>query len=310
MSKRFDDDTFLARWLKGDLSEEERTAFEADGDEAQAYQRIANAAGRLKVPPRDKAAAWSKLRQEAGIAPKTAKVRRLNWWGLAAAASVLLLVGYFAFFATGSQQLVRAGLAEKTVHELPDGSEVWLNADSEITYNEKDFQEDRRLELQGEAFFKVEEGSQFTVQTPTGDVRVLGTSFTVQSRNDQLQVACYTGRVGVSFDEFNTSEILDAGNNLRAEQGALQAKGSINAGRTEPSWTTGNSRFENARFSEVVEELERQYNLEINYPPVLDTIRQYNGGFPHRDLETALEVVFSSVAHQYRVNDRNVEVFK
>lgn len=310
MSDKSKDETFLARWLSGELSAEEQAAFEARED-AELLRKIADASSELDVPKRDRTAAWEALQQQTIATRKEAKVRRMpRWWTYAAAAVVVLLSGWFLLRSGANEwTTVTAPMAQKMVYELPDGSEVWLNAASEMRFREADFLDNRQLELRGEGFFDVEPGSSFEVQTELGVVRVLGTSFTVFSRDEQLEVRCYTGRVGVNYAESQAEAILEPGDVVNVTDEQL-SRTKVEEALEMPEWTRGNSRFRNAKFSLVIDELERQYDLQINYPSALDTIQDYNGGFPHRDLETALEVVFSSVSHNYRVVGDQVEVFQ
>lgn len=307
MSDKSKDDTFLARWLSGDLSAEEKAAFEARED-AELLRKIADTAEHLHLPQRDQEASWEALQQKVTTGSAQAPIRRLStWWRYAAAAVVILIAGYFFLLDTNSWKTVQAPLAQKMVYELPDGSEVWLNAGSEIQFNEKTFTNNRRLELQGEAYFDVERGDDFEVITPGGSVAVLGTSFNVFARSERFQVVCYTGRVGVRYSETADSEILGPGDEVEVVNEQLNRRKTTEQVEM-PEWTSGNSKFTGVPFSQVIQELERQYDLTVNYPTSLDTIVDYSGGFPHRDLETALRIVFSSVDHQYEIEGSKIEV--
>ncbi len=310
MSDKSKDETFLARWLSGELSAEEQAAFEARED-AELLRKIAEASAELDVPKRNRKAGWAAIQEQTTGAKQTARIRRMpRWWTYAAAAVVVLLAGWFLLRPpTNEWTTVTTPMAQKVVHDLPDGSEVWLNAGSEMRYRAATFLDDRTLELKGEGYFDVERGSSFEVQTTNGNVRVLGTTFTVFSRDEQLEVRCYTGRVGVDYAGDEAEEVLEAGDVVTVLDQQL-SRSKLEDSVEIPEWTRGNSRFRDANFSEVIAELERQYDLQISYPPALDTISGYNGGFPHRDLETALRVVFSYVGHEYKVDGTKVEVFQ
>ena len=85
----------------------------------------------------------------------------------------------------------------KTEFHLPDSSFVALNMGSELYYTKKGWQTERRVELKGEAFFKVKKGSIFEVETDQGIISVLGTEFNVKSWNNYFEVTCYSGLVRV-----------------------------------------------------------------------------------------------------------------
>ena len=307
------DDTFLARWLSGQLTEQELAEFESHED-FQTYKKIAETAADFQMPARNKDAGWEVLSQQMEnkeVSERPAKVKRLNsWWKYAAAAAVILLIGYFGFFQDNGWETHSVLYADQKLILLPDGSKARLNADSEIRFNRKTYEDKRLLELKGEAFFEVLKGAQFTVETRNGEVRVLGTSFNVRSRKNKIEVTCYTGKVGLSFDQFQETEIINPGDRVIAKRQQIVQKDKIKLNASGPGWTSGQSRFIQANFLEVVEEVERQFNVELEYPLELENLPPYNGGFPHNDLETALNIVFSPVGYQYKITGAKVIVFK
>lgn len=310
MSDKSKDETFLARWLSNELTPEEQAAFDARED-AELLRKIAKTSAELEPPERDQVASWEALQRKVGGAAeqKTAKVRRLSsWWRYAAAAIVVLVAGYY-FLQPGGDEwtTISAPMAQKMVYELPDGSEVWLNAGSELRFPTRGFEDNRQLELTGEGYFDVVPGSNFVVHTDQGVVQVLGTSFDVYSRSEQFRVVCYTGRVGVTYAADEPQAVLEPGDLIEVVN-AEASRRKLEQTPEMPEWTAGNSHFDETSFTTVIEELERQYDLEIDYPAFLDTIQDYSGGFPHRDLPTALQVVFSSVGCQYEVDGSTVTV--
>ncbi len=313
MEEKFNkDDTFLARWLSGELSAEELQEFEAY-DDFESFKKIAETTSELNTPTwKNKEDAWKSFKTKTETIQKEpiAKVRKLNrrWMLTVAAAIGLLLLGYFAFF-QNTTQIFSTPIASQKTFTLPDGSEVILNALSKIEFDKKDFMENRTLILEGEAFFKVEKGSRFLVETPTGSVQVLGTSFNVFSRKNKLNVNCYTGKVGVFFGKSNEMEELNPNEALVVVNKKI-IQHLYNETGNAPDWATGNSKFSKVDFIEVIEEMERQFDIKIDYPNELEKIYDYNGGFPHDDLETALRIVFPSIGYQYKINGKEVTVFK
>lgn len=310
----FKDDTFLARWLNGELSEEERRQFEAQEDYA-IYQKIARTTEELKLPARDKTKQWEALQESmkdgAKEARQSAKIVGLNnWWKYAAAACMVLLVGYWFLLPQDGLRSHRTAAASQERISLPDGSTVVLNAESSIQYDAASFAEERNLNLEGEAFFEVKKGSSFTVITPNGSVLVLGTSFNVYARKDKIDLLCYTGKVGLSFDDFKAMEVLLPGDRVVAAKQKIVQKMQVALTQAKPAWTQGQSKFEQVNFVEVIESLERQFGVSISYPSEVAQLPLYNGGFPHRDLATALEIVCSSVGYQYRINGKQVVLEK
>lgn len=305
MKKNYEKEEFLARWLSGDISDKERKEFESTED-FKTFNAIAELSKTLKTPTIRKDKVWKEIEEQTQTTAKIRPMRR--WLFYAAAVAVLGLFGLFFLF-QNQMTTYTAPLATKQQFTLPDGSEVLLNAGSKITCNGNNFLENRQLQLEGEAFFKVKEGSKFLVETVNGNIQVLGTSFNVFSRKNKLDVTCYTGLVGVYFDKKENINELSPDNKIIAKNGIITSRISLKD-RLSPEWTSGNSRFYLAKMTEVIDELERQFDIEISYPPEFTEINDYNGGFPHDDLETALNIVFSSLASQFEINGNKVRVFK
>ena len=148
-------------------------------------------------------------------------------------------------------------------HLLPDGSTVILNADSELSYTASDFDQAREVTLKGEAFFEVTPGSPFLVKGEQGSVEVLGTSFNAYFRNQQLEVSCFTGSVKVSTGE--SSHMLEPGQLTKSGESEPLSKPATFDQNKVASWRTGEFYFDQVPLSEVLQELQRQFDLEIVY---------------------------------------------
>jgi hypothetical protein len=112
---------------------------------------------------------------------------------------LLVLISIFLFTSCSSEVEVATSENYEVV-ELPDGSEVFLNHSSSVTYD-KEFNP-RTIQLQGEAFFFVDPGqTPFIVKTATGEVKVTGTEFNVKADENDMEVEVEGGHV-----EFNAGE--------------------------------------------------------------------------------------------------------
>ncbi len=138
--------------------------------------------GDWKVPAASsKDEAWNKLQSKIEDSSSTTRVipigRRVARV-VAVAAAVALL---FVVFSSDSKMITHKTLAEASQEALllPDGSKVWLNVDSEISFDEANWEEERKIVLDGEGYFEVVKGEKFVVETSHGDVAVLGTSFNI-----------------------------------------------------------------------------------------------------------------------------------
>jgi len=298
------DDTFLAKWLSGELSEEDRKSFEESPDGKEFIQMI-EASKQLQPPTYDTSAELSKLKIsiQQGDQKETKVVRLYPIYKLAIAASVLFLLG-LSFFFLNRDQSIETNFLQQEIVALPDGSKVQLNASSTLAYN-KNFDEERQLDLDGEAFFEVQKGTKFTVSTNNGAVEVLGTSFNVKSRENRLEVVCYTGKVRVSA----THAIKDLlpGDRIVIQKGEL-----INFGKTEvkdiPAWIEGIIELDNVSLNEALIELEANYGIQIEIDESLGNLK-YTGSMPKNDLKTALKLVFDPLGLAYTF-DENTNLVK
>lgn len=313
MDRNFTDDTFLSRWINGDLSEEEQLAFQAHED-FELYKKIAETTADFQLPERNKRKTWEALEKQLGDQEKiseTTNIRQIrSWWKYAAACLLLMIVGYVIWFQQSDIQTYATAKAEQQTHTLPDRSIVVMNADSKIIFNKNSFEKERKLSLEGEAFFDVQAGSVFIVETTNGNVRVLGTSFNIRSRTNKIEVSCLSGKVALEFDDNTIREVVNPGERVLAQNSKIINKSQGVDKLGKPSWLTGNTKFDQVEFIEVVSELERQFDVEINYPAELTSLPKYSGGFSHSDLQTALRIVFEPVGYRYEVVDKTITVFK
>lgn len=233
--------------------------------------------------------------------PKEAKLVSLpitRKYPMAIAASIsLLLVALYFSIRLFIPNIVETGQAQYKSVELPDHSKITLNADSKVKYNPVSWYWDRRVSLEGEAFFEVEKGSDFIVSTKSGQVRVLGTSFNVKERENLFRVDCKTGTVEVSVEtqkvilQKNESADLNVLNNKLAKV--------EKANKYVATWKKGYFNFDAESLENVVAEMERQYNINID----LKTNKNYlfTGYFPKGNVENSLETVCSALGLEYRM---------
>ena len=292
MNKDFTDDTFLARWLNGELSVEEVKAFEQSED-YNYYKKIAETSALLEAPFFDKKKAFQAVLQNR-MAAKSKSV--FPYWSYWLAASIAIIMGVLFLFP--SETTYKSQLGEQIAFNLPDGSSVKLNSKSDLSLNKKNWDRKRELNLNGEAYFKVIHGSKFTVHTQQGDVSVLGTEFNVYSRDKYFEVQCFEGRVKVDFKDDET--ILKAGDAVRFIE---ETKELWTFSQQVPSWTKGESTFENLPLKEVILALERQYAVRFKVKGV-DLNQRFTGSFTHDNLELALKSVFLPMGIEYKIKDK------
>ncbi len=290
-------DYLIEKWLNNDLTEDEKKAFESMEDYSE-HLDILEAAEYFKASHISEVPDFKSFKKKR---LETTPVRRLNWQQnlFRVAAMVAIMLGiYFTFF-TGQQTEVQTLAAQKTTIQLPDNSTVILNALSDISFSESNWDDNRELQLQGEAYFKVAKGKVFDVITEKGTVTVVGTEFNVKHRGDYFEVKCYEGIVLVDYVE--SQKQLIAGEAIRIIGDEVYYK---NLDNEAPEWTQNNSYFDAVPFGEVVAELERQFDIKVNSLQENAELL-FTGGFSHDNLNEALKSITQPLKLTYRMDSSN-----
>lgn len=292
-----EEESFLAKWLDGTISDLTLKELVSEQDFID-YKKIKSGLELLDELNRPVATSFNALKNSIHKKRNFKHSQATFKWGLSIAASILVVLGcYFAF--NFEEITYKTSYAEQKTINLPDGSEVVLNAKSVINFNEKDWRNNRTILLKGEAFFKVKKGSTFSVQTSNGLVRVLGTQFNVKDTDTFFEVVCYEGKVSVTNNK--KEYVLSPGNAIRKVDGKDSEK--HNKENSLPSWLNGESSFVSVPLKYVILELEKQYNIEIDAHRIDDSII-FTGSFSNKDLKLALVSVFKTMDIHY-VREKN-----
>lgn len=290
--KNNENDTFLAQWLAGELSDAELETLVSESD-YKSFLKLKKGLNVYEALEASTEPSFEKIQEK--IALKKGKVRRLNSnpWFIGIAASIVLFLGLFSILGN-DVVTIETNFGEQKTIALLDGSEVIINSKSTLTYNEDDWKENRTLTLDGEAYFKVKKGSTFTVETANGKVQVLGTQFNVNTVEDLFEVVCFEGKVSVQTND--ESFILRPTNSVRRINGNTIEQWNVT--NINPSWIHGESSFKSVPIKYVISALESQYNIQIHSNAIDENIL-YTGSFTHKNLNTALKTVFKSLQIQY-----------
>ncbi|NRB61650.1 MAG: FecR domain-containing protein [Saprospiraceae bacterium] len=221
------------------------------------------------------------------------------WPRLAIAASVALLLGFY--FLIPKSTTLRIQPQEHLALSLPDNSQVFVHADSKISFDKKGFAQDRAVKLWGEAFFTVESGNAFQVITPLGKVEVLGTEFTVFQRGDSFEVDCQEGSVRVLSDG-QSPIILSAGQTAQLIESRLVRNTSENRYERQGWQYT----YEKEPLSNIFMEMERHFAVTVEYPEELKDL--HSGVVNMEDLQTALEDLAYSYSFTYSILGEKVTI--
>lgn len=277
-------ENYLAKWLNNELSEAELKVF-MESEEYASYQKILKASDMLAPPSFDMEKALEDIKAKQQKEPRVVRMRPANTL-MRIAAAVTVLIAAAVFYISTLDETVSAAYAQRSEVVLPDASEVILNAGSELSYSERNWEKERKLSLEGEAFFKVAKGKKFTVKTSEGSVSVLGTQFNVKSRDGFFEVSCYEGLVSVDFR--GTQKKLPAGTSFLVINGTItDSEPPVTTG---PSWIDNESSFKSIPLSFVLREFERQYNVKVETRDV-DLTQLFTGTFSNTNMSLALQSI-------------------
>lgn len=271
----------LAKWLNDELKGRELEEFMASPEYAT-YSRIREYSAQLTVPEADMDSLYERIQRNRDKQPK---VRTLNPWLPRIAAMLVMALGVTYFFYTTHTTAQLADNGKRTEFLLPDNSEVVLNAGSEAEFRSWNWDNNRKIELDGEAYFKVAKGQVFDVVTGLGTVTVVGTQFNVKERDGRLDVTCFEGKVKVTAK--NEEILLAPGMSVAFENGKLvQLPADESA---QPGWLNFEVAFRKEKLTRVIDEMERQYNVQIELPA--QAFSEHTGSIPMNDIDLALEII-------------------
>jgi transmembrane sensor len=161
------------------------------------------------------------------------------------AAAACVVCAVFFLYPSGNFTSFVNDSSSVSYHILPDGSAVSLSPNSKMEFGSD--ADSRDVNLNGEAFFEVKKGVPFTVNTANGNVSVLGTSFYVTSRNELLDVKCFTGKVKVNSN--NAEVFLLRGEGMSSVSETKYMHSSLK------KWEKGDLSFDNVPLNIVLEDL-------------------------------------------------------
>ena len=197
----------------------------------------------------------------------------------------------------------------RTNFKLPDGSEVWLNSGSTISYP-KQYGDLRRVELTGQAYFEVvKDGKPFVVETGYGKVEVMGTSFDVKvyPEEESFETTLVEGSVKVK-NRFNQVATLKPGQQSVITLANEFSMSEVNTDLIT-SWREGKLIFEKEPFANVARELERWYNVKIELQGEKLKKLGYTGTIEMETFGEVLELINTTTPIKYKF-DKKMRVLK
>ncbi len=240
-------------------------------------------------------------------------------------AATILLFGAVWYYATHISPDSKSELIVKTVQKhnpagqkskiyLPDGTEVWLNAESKITFPEQFLPNKREVILTGEAFFNVTKNPEqpFIVKTGKISTIVLGTSFNINAFENEpnVKVSLKTGKVKVEFENNLGLKFLflNPGEAMNYNKTNDDVRKEIFNNELSLAWKDGVIVFEDAEFDEIINTLSRWYGVNFKIENRKYDSWSYTGSFDNAILENVLHSISFTKEFTYKINQKNVNI--
>ena len=264
------------------------------------------------------------------------KSARLLWVKISAiAASLIIILGNTFLFSESkkvfrdNQNIIATKKGSKSTIVLPDGSKVWINDDTKITYAKSFGDGAREVTLTGEAYFDVIKDPKrpFIVHTQTLDVKVLGTAFNVRAYPNEknTQTTLLRGSVEVVLNKEKAKRImLKPYEKIIVQNGYAQplalTKNPVNlqsisvgpiqfnlidSSAMETQWMKNRLAFEGDKLEDAAIILERWYNIKVIIRDVRLRNKKVSGVFEDRSLNNVMEALSLAVGFKYKIDTDN-----
>ncbi len=287
--------------------------------ELSAEWELANKNFRAENIIPDKEKIWNKIQKQIHPLvisyPKSFVIRVAS-----IAATVALLIGLSISFLVNDKiteipiltSTFIAPQGQKSQLVLADGTKVWLNSGTSLTYTNKFGDKDRKLELKGEAFFDVIKNKDLKFVVSTGKVNVVvhGTAFNVKSypADENIAVSLLRGKVDVVSSENSKSiALLAPGQRVVVGKMNLTSKIEKCDAEIDGIWRLEKLKFEGATIAEVAEKLGKWYGLNIEVKDA-DKFQKYWFTVKSESVQDILKSMNGLHPIKYSIKGNTVEI--
>ncbi|MGQ7869844.1 FecR family protein [Sunxiuqinia sp. sy24] len=288
--------------LKKDLSTDPDTA-----DQLNLFEQVWQLeVGDQKISERIKAKTKRKISRKFILRINT------NLLGYAAAFLFIFGLSYVLYFWGKHYPLEHVEYVSTTGqvenYKLPDGSNVWLNSKSKMSYTQHLWGGNRHVSLEGEAYFEVTSDKKhpFVVETTDAFVKVTGTRFSVSAYADDSFINTRLEEGGVTFiDKYNnTNHIL-----LPKQRASLNKSSKALTIVSEPnmkigSWRNGELTFYDESLSSICRKLERRFDVKIEFADQQLEGLRYTAEFEQENLAQILKFIELASALEIKQTDK------
>lgn len=279
------------------------------------------------------------MRAQALTAKVVRPVRKIKYWLVAATVTGIMAVTTTFFYSVGTKKkepeiagITREGERKPLV--LTDGTKVWLNAGSRLSYLPGFGAATREVALEGEAFFDVtkDKSRPFVVHAEHVLIKVLGTAFNVKAYDEDQSVttSLYRGLVSVTRDQAGESQpillyphqklIVPVETQKIEDQAASEKElppvkiEFLDSSQTEPrrietSWIYNRLEFRGDDFVTLAYKMQHWFNIKINFEDKLVQRLSFNGSFEKETIDQAMKALQLANPFKYKIENNEVFIY-
>ena len=246
-----------------------------------------------------------------------------KWTGYAAMLALICIMTFFAYHqgkhnvsSSFADIQVEAPMGSRTKALLPDGTIVWLNSGSKLTYSQGYGLNDRKVSMSGEGYFEVKHNEKlpFCVNSQNLRVNVLGTQFNFRDYPDDKEAEVILDKGSVKLDNLtNTgnSQLMVPGQKVILDKKSgkmITEECEINI---VSQWTQGLITFDNATLDEIAKRIERSYNVTVHIRSKAVGKYRFNGDFVRQEqsLQEVLDALAATGHLHYQLKGRIVTIY-
>lgn len=249
-------------------------------------------------------------RIEKGISPVTILFSIRTISKLAAILVITLGLGYYFVVQRDNQTIeIITQKSNNTKVQLPDGSTVWINQLSKLSYPKKFDNKVREVYLEGQAYFEVTKdiNKPFVVHSMQATTKVLGTSFNIRSYNvdENIELTVYTGKVLFGSDK--KVEVL-AGSQMIFNKEKNQLSEIRFKNLNSLAWKNRELKYEDTELRIVFHDLERYFNVKFEIQQKELLYCHFSGTFFEPKLQEVLNVIKYFLAIEYQQKENTIYI--
>ena len=300
----------LPRYCEGVATEEERLQVEMWMSESDENRRMAKQIHALYLAT-DTVNVMKKVDTEKALLKVKSRMsgnrhKGTMWWQWAQRAAAILFIPLLVtlmlqYWGGNEKELaqiieVKTNPGMMTSLTLPDGTLVYLNSESTLSYPSRFDNDTRNVTLQGEAYFEVAKNPEkkFIVSTShQSQIEVLGTHFNVEAyeKEDRISATLVEGKIGFIYKSNDVSKkvLMDPGQKLVYDSKDNKVQLYATSGESEIAWKEGKIIFRNTPLEEGLRMLEKRYNVEFIIKNDRLKGDSFTGTFTNQRLERILE---------------------